>query len=52
VRKLSGADEQQKRMRAAVAADAVRRAYLKGLGEQLDCPPPATPNCTKALPEK
>lgn len=52
VRKLSGADEQQKRMRAAVAAGAVRRAYLKGLGEQLDCPPPATPNRTKALPEK
>ncbi len=52
VRKLSGADAQQKRMRAAVAAGAVRRAHLKGLGEQLDCPPPATPNRAKALPEK
>ena len=52
VRKLSGADAQQKRMRAAVAAGAVRRAYLKGLGEQLDCPPPATPNRTTAPTEK
>jgi len=48
VRKLSGADAQQKRMRAAVAAGAVRRAYLKGLGEQLSCAPPATPNRTTA----
>jgi hypothetical protein len=52
VRKLSGADAEQKRMRAAVAAGEVRRAYLKGLGEQLGCPPPATPNRTKAPPEK
>jgi hypothetical protein len=52
VRKLSGADAQQKRMRAAVAAGAVRRAYLKGLGEQLGCPPPATPNRAKAPAEK
>jgi hypothetical protein len=52
VRKLSGADEQQKRMRAAVAAGAVRRAYLKGLGEQLSCAPPATPNRTTAPAEK
>jgi hypothetical protein len=43
VRKLSGADAQQKRMRAAVAAGEIRRAYLKGLGEQLRCAPPATP---------
>jgi hypothetical protein len=25
----------------------VRRAYLKGLGEQLKCAPPATPNRRK-----
>ena len=52
VRKLSGADAQQKRMRAALAAGAVRRAYLKGLGEQLRCAPPATPNRTTAPTEK
>jgi hypothetical protein len=52
VRKLSGADAQQKRMRAALAAGAVRRAYLKGLGEQLRCEPPATPHRTKAPTEK
>jgi hypothetical protein len=52
VRKLSGADAQQKRMRAAVAAGAVRRAYLKGLGEQLNCAPPATPNRPTVPEEK
>ena len=43
VRKLSGAEKHQKRMRAAIAAGEVRRAYLKGLGEQLKCAPPAAP---------
>lgn len=43
VRKLSGAEKHEKRMRAAIAAGEVRRAYLKGLGEQLKCAPPAAP---------
>ena len=48
VRKLSGAEKHQKRMRAAIAAGEVRRAYLKGLGEQMKCAPPASPSRRKA----
>lgn len=51
VRKISGAEKHQKRVRAAIAAGEVRRAYLKGLGEQLKCPPPATPNRRKPAPK-
>ncbi|AWM77828.1 hypothetical protein [Phenylobacterium parvum] len=47
VRRFSGAEKHQKRVRAAIAAGEVRRAYLKGLGEQLKCAPPATPNRRK-----
>lgn len=43
VRKLTGAEKHEKRLRAAIAAGEVRRAYLKGLGEQLKCAPPAAP---------
>ena len=44
VRKLSGAERHDKLVQAAVSAGAVRRAYLKGLGEAKGCPPPATPS--------
>ena len=44
VRKLSGAERHDKLVTAAIAAGAVRRAYLKGLGEAKGCPPPATPS--------
>lgn len=52
VRKLSGAEKHEKRMRAAIAAGEVRRAYLKGLGEQLRCAPPAAPVRKKASGKK
>lgn len=47
VRKLSGADRHQKRVQAAIDAGQARRAYLKGLGEQLKCSPPASPSRKK-----
>lgn len=43
VRKLTGAERHDKLVQSAIASGAVRRAYLKGLGEARGCPPPATP---------
>ncbi len=43
VRKLTGAERYSKQVAAAIAAGAVRRAYLKGLGQSLSCPAPASP---------
>lgn len=48
VRQLSGAAKHDQRVTEAITAGAVRRAYLKGLGESLRCYPPATP--TRAHP--
>lgn len=44
VRKLSGAERHDRYVQAAITAGAVRRAYLKGLGESRGCNPPATPS--------
>lgn len=43
VRRLSGAEKHDKLVQHAMASGAVRRAYLKGLGESRGCDPPATP---------
>lgn len=43
VRKLTGAERHDRLVQSAVASGAVRRAYLKGLGESRGCTPPATP---------
>ncbi len=48
VRKLSGAEQHDNLVNAAITAGAVRRAYLKGLGETKGCFPPATPSHVKA----
>ena len=44
VRKLSGAERHDRYVQSAITAGAVRRAYLKGLGEAKGCDPPATPS--------
>jgi hypothetical protein len=48
VRKLTGAERHDKFVQAAIDAGAVRRAYLKGLGEAKGCNPPATPSHMRA----
>lgn len=43
VRKITGAEKHDKMVQQSIAAGAVRRAYLKGLGEARGCNPPGTP---------
>ena len=48
IRKLSGAERHDDLVQRAIIAGAVRRSYLKGLGEAKGCEPPATPSHVKA----
>lgn len=51
VRKLTGAEQHDRLVRAAITAGGIRRGYIKGLGESRGCNPPATPSHVKsALP--
>lgn len=43
LRRLTGAEAHAEAVRASILAGAVRRAYLKGLGDRDGCPPPASP---------
>lgn len=43
LRELTGAAEHQRDFQAAIYAGAVRRGFLKGLGQQMKCPYPARP---------
>jgi len=43
VRKLSGAEKRSKELNTAVAAGIVRRAFLKGMGQERGCAAPAAP---------
>ena len=43
IRELSGANDQDRKMRAAIFAGGVRRGFLKGVGIQRGCPYPARP---------
>jgi hypothetical protein len=44
IRKLTGAERHDRLVQQAITAGAVRRSYLKGLGEAKGCDPPATPS--------
>ncbi|MGA9658861.1 MAG: hypothetical protein WBQ60_07155 [Asticcacaulis sp.] len=44
VRQITGAQRHQKEMDTAIQAGKVRRAYLKGVGMNKNCPPPAAPS--------
>jgi hypothetical protein len=44
IRRLTGAERHDRLVQQAITAGAVRRAYLKGLGEAKGCDPPATPS--------
>lgn len=44
VRRLSGAAQHSRQVQAAIRAGLVRRAFLKGVGMQRNCAPPAAPH--------
>ncbi|ADL00722.1 hypothetical protein [Brevundimonas subvibrioides] len=44
IRRLSGADQHSRSVQSAIQAGRSRRAYLKGLGMQRNCAPPASPS--------
>jgi hypothetical protein len=50
IRKLTGAERHDRLVQSAIASGAVRRAYLKGLGESRGCVPPATPQHKPLVP--
>lgn len=50
VRRLTGANEHDREVAAAITAGQVRRAYLKGLGETRGCNPPGTPRHLAVTP--
>jgi len=43
IRKLTGAERHSKEINAAIAAGIVHRAFLKGIGQEHGCEPPAAP---------
>ncbi len=47
VRQMTGADKHQKEVDTAIQAGKVRRAYLKGVGMNKNCAPPAAPSWFK-----
>jgi hypothetical protein len=44
VRQMTGADKHEKELQRAIKAGTERRAYLKGIGMNRNCPPPAAPS--------
>lgn len=47
VREISGAADHQRQFEAAIVAGAIRRGYLKGVGQQMGCSYPARPAFAK-----
>jgi len=50
VRQMTGAEQHDKEVNAAIQAGKVRRAYLKGVGMNKNCAPPAAPSWFKPKP--
>jgi hypothetical protein len=44
IRRLSGAEQHSRHVQAAIGAGRMRRAFLKGVGMNRNCPPPAAPS--------
>ncbi len=44
VRRLSGAEQHSRHVQSAIQAGRMRRAFLKGIGMQRNCAPPAAPS--------
>lgn len=44
VRRLSGAEQHSRHVQSAIQAGRMRRAFLKGIGMQRNCTPPASPS--------
>lgn len=44
VRQLSGAERRSREVQSAVQSGRVRRAFMKGMGMRMNCPPPAAPS--------
>jgi hypothetical protein len=44
IRRLSGAEQHSRQVQAAIQAGRMRRAFLKGMGMQRNCAPPAAPS--------
>lgn len=44
IRRLSGAEQHSRNVQAAIQAGRMRRAFLKGVGMQRNCAPPAAPS--------
>ena len=44
IRRLSGAAQHERDVQAAIQAGRMRRAFLKGIGMQRNCAPPAAPS--------
>jgi hypothetical protein len=51
VREATGASAHERRLRAAYDRGVTRRAYLKGVGAQLGCAPPAAPEPNAGIPK-
>ena len=51
VRDATGANRHDRRLRAAYERGVARRAYLKGVGAQLGCAPPAAPDPSAGIPK-
>jgi hypothetical protein len=50
VREATGASEHERHLRAAYERGVARRAYIKGVGAQMGCAPPAAPEPGAGIP--